>query len=100
THVKNDIGIIEQTEDVSTYQFETNTGADDHKGVETYIELNVLGGLISKNEFGRLGVYNSLAYTDARYVSGEYSGNYVPYAAKYQERFGLDYSFGGLSINA
>ena len=47
-----------------------------------------------------MGVYNSFAYTDARYVSGEYDGNYVPYAPKYAERFGLDYSFGGFSMNA
>ena len=100
TRVKNDIGIIEQTEDTSSYQFETNTGADDHKGVETYIELNVLGGLLANDNLGRLGVYNSFAYTDARYVSGEYDGNYVPYAPKYAERFGIDYSFGGFSMNA
>jgi Fe(3+) dicitrate transport protein len=100
THVKDDIGITEQSEDTSTYLFETNTGADDHKGVEVYVELNVLGGLISDNEFGRLGVYSSFAYTDAQYVSGEYTGNYVPYAAKYQERLGLDYSFKGFSMDA
>lgn len=98
--VKNDIGIIEQREDTSTYQFETNTGADDHKGVEVYVELNIFGGLIPDNEFGRLGVYNSFAYLDARYVSGEYNGNYVPYASKYTDRFGLDYSFDGFSMNA
>ncbi len=99
-HVKSDIGIVEQTEDTSSYQFETNTGADDHKGVETYIELNVLGGLIATDNFGRLAIYNSFAYTDARYVSGEYNGNYVPYAPKYVERFGVDYSLGALSLNA
>jgi Fe(3+) dicitrate transport protein len=99
-HVKNDIGITEQTEDTLTYQFETNTGADDHKGAEAYIELNVIGGLIPNDEFGKLGVYNSFAYTDARYVSGEYDGNYVPYASKYTDRFGLDYSSGGFSMNA
>lgn len=100
TRVQNDIGIVEQREDTSTYQFETNTGADDHKGVESYVELNVLGGLIPDNRYGRLGIYNSLAYTDARYVSGKYNGNDVPYAPKYTERFGLDYSFGGFSMNA
>ena len=49
-HVKNDIGIVEQREDTSSYQFETNTGADDHKGVEAYVELNVLGGLVPNEE--------------------------------------------------
>ncbi|MHB9014386.1 MAG: TonB-dependent receptor family protein, partial [Ignavibacteriaceae bacterium] len=97
-HVKNDIGIIEQTYDTLTFQFETNTGADVHKGMEMYVELNILGGLIQNNEFGRLGIYNSLGYTDARYVSGENTGNYVPYAPKYINRFGIDYSFGGFSM--
>ncbi|MHB8338391.1 MAG: TonB-dependent receptor family protein [Ignavibacteriaceae bacterium] len=98
-HVKNDIGIIQQTEDTLTYQFKTNTGADDHKGIEMYAELNILGGLIPDKEFGRLGIYNSFGYTDARYVSGEYNGNYVPYAPKYTNRFGIDYSFGSFSMN-
>jgi len=99
-HIMNDIGIIEQTYDTLTYQFETNTGADDHAGVEAYVELNILGGLIPNDKYGRLGIYNSFGYTDARYVSGEYDGNYVPYAPRYTDRFGLDYSIGGFSMNA
>jgi len=99
-HVKNDIGIIEQTYDTLTYQFETNTGADDHKGLEAYVELDILDGLIKDNRFGKLGIYNSFGYTDARYVSGEYEGNYVPYAPKFTNRFGIDYSVGSFSMNA
>ncbi len=98
--VKNDIGIVEQREDTSTYQFETNTGADDHNGIEAYIELNILGGIIPDEEFGRVGVYNSFAYLDARYVSGEYDGNYVPYASKYTDRIGIDCTFDRFSMNA
>ncbi len=99
-HVNNDIGIVEQREDTSTYQFETNTGADDHNGIEAYIELNILGGIIPDDDFGRVGVYNSFAYLDAHYVSGEYDGNYVPYAPKYTNRFGIDYTFRDFSMNA
>jgi Fe(3+) dicitrate transport protein len=99
-HIKNDIGIIEQSEDTLTYQFETNTGADDHEGMEAYVELNVLGGIMPEHGFGRLGIYNSLGYTVARYASGEFDGNYVPYAPKYTDRLGLDYSFGPFSMNA
>ncbi len=98
--VKNDIGTIEQTYDTLTYLFETNAGSDDHKGVEAYAELNILGGLVPSDGFGRLGIYNSFAYTDARYVSGEYAGNYVPYAPRYIERLGIDYSIAGFSMNA
>ncbi len=98
--VRNDIGIIEQTYDTLTYQFETNTGSDDHRGIEAYVELNILGGLFPDNRFGKLGIYNSFGYTDARYVSGEYRGNYVPYAPKFTDRFGIDYGIGGFSTNA
>jgi Fe(3+) dicitrate transport protein len=98
-HIKNDIGIIEQSEDTLTYQFETNTGSDDHKGVEAYVELNIFDGIIPDNTFGRLGIYNSFACTDARYVSGEFDGNYVPYAPKYINRFGIDYSVASFSMN-
>ncbi len=99
-HIKNDIGIIEQSEDTLTYQFETNTGSDDHKGVEAYVELNILGGLMPYKMYGTMGIYNSFGLTDARYVSGEFDGNYVPYAPKYTDRIGLDYIFGSFSMNA
>jgi len=98
-HIKNDIGIIEQSEDTLTYQFETNTGADDHRGVEAYVELNIFGGIMPEYGFGRIGIYNSFGYTDARFVSGEFDGNYVPYAPRYTDRLGLDYSFGPYSMN-
>jgi len=98
-HVMNDIGIIEQSEDTLTYQFETNTGTDDHKGIEAYVELNILDGVLPENEYGRLGIYNSFAYTDARYVSGEYRGNYVPYAPRFTERIGVDYNLASISMN-
>ena len=64
-----------------------------------YAELNLLGGLVPDNEFGRLGIYNSFGYTDARYVSGEYNRKYVPYAPKYTNRLGIDYSLGAFSMN-
>jgi len=98
--IKNDIGIVEQSEDTLTYQLETNTGADDHKGVEAYIELNVLGGIFQDKSLGLLGIYNSFGYTDARYVSGGFKGNYVPYAPRFTDRLGIDYSLGSFSMNA
>ena len=98
--IRNDIGIIEQSEDTLTYQLETNTGSDDHKGVEAYVELNILDGIIPGAAFGRLGIYNSFGYTDARYISGEFDGNYVPYAPKYTDRLGIDYRVANFSMDA
>ncbi len=97
---KNKIAIVEKTQDTVTYLFRTNVGSSEHKGVEAYIELNILDGLISTGRLGKLSVYNSFAYVDARYVTGEYAGNLVEYAPKYIERCGINYSLKGFSVNA
>lgn len=98
-YIKNDIGVIEQSYDTLSYLFETNTGTDVHRGMEMYAELNIIGGLIRDNNFGRLGIYNSFGFTDANYISGENNGDYVPYAPKFTNRLGIDYSIGAFSIN-
>ena len=54
-HVKNDIGIIEQTEDTLNLPIRDQHGVDDHKGVEAYIELNVLGGIIPDRIYRQTG---------------------------------------------
>ena len=99
-NIKNEIGTVEETNNNNTYLFETNTGSEVHKGVEAYLELNILNGVFKQTESGKLSIYNSFAYTDARYITGEYAGNQVEYAPKYINRFGLNYSLMGFSINA
>jgi Fe(3+) dicitrate transport protein len=100
-YIKNEIGTLEETNsNDSSYLFETNTGSNVHKGVEAYLELNILDGVFRQNRCGKLGIYNSFAYTDARYVTGQYTGNRVEYAPEYINRCGLDYSISGFSINA
>jgi Fe(3+) dicitrate transport protein len=100
-YIKNEIGTLEETySSDSAYLFETNTGSDVHKGVEAYLELNILNGVFKQVEWGKLSVYNSFAYSGTRYITGEYSGNQVEYAPKYINRCGLDYSLKGFSINA
>ena len=96
---KNHIGTLYKTADTVTYAFRTNTGNTEHKGVETYIELNILDGLVQTSKLGKLGIYNSFAYIDARYVAGEFSGNYVEYAPKNIERIGLNYKLKNFSVN-
>lgn len=98
-NIKNEIGIVEKKSSSKTYLFETNTGSDVHKGIEAYIELNILDGLLDQNTIGKLSVYNSFAYTDAHYISGEFSGNQVEYAPKYINRTGINYSIAGFSVN-
>ena len=95
---KNRIGTIYKTDTV-TYAFRTNTGNSEHKGIETYIELNILDGLIPTSKLGKLSIYNSYAYVDAHYISGDYTGNFVEYAPKNIERVGLNYKKNNFSIN-
>ncbi len=95
---KNRIGTIYRTDTV-TYAFRTNTGNSEHKGVEAYIELNILDGLIQTSRFGRLSIYNSYAYINARYVKGDYVGKFVEYAPQNIERVGLNYKKRNFSVN-
>ena len=95
---KNHIGTVYKM-DTALYAFRTNTGNTEHKGVEMYVELNILDGLIKTNKLGRLSIYNSYAYINARYISGDYAGNIVEYAPKNIERIGLTYKLKYFSIN-
>ncbi len=99
-NIKNEIGMVEKKNNTQTYLFETNTGSDVHKGVEAYLEVNILDGLLNQNDLGKLSIYNSFAYTDARYIAGQYSGKQVEYAPNYINRTGINYGFEGFSFNA
>ena len=95
---KNKIGTIYKADTVM-YAFRTNTGNTEHKGIETYIEINILDGLLKTTKLGKLSVYNSFAFIDARYIAGEYSGKWVEYAPKNIERVGINYKKNNLSFN-
>lgn len=96
---KNKIGTIIQQQDTLSYYFRTNTGNSEHKGIETYLEINITGGIIPSTKIGKLSIYNSYAYTDARYIKGNYAGNKVEYAPQNIERIGINYTFKVLSLN-
>ncbi len=96
---KNRVGTIKKTQDTITYLFRTNTGSSENKGFESYVELNILQGLIPTNQFGRLSIYNSFAFVNAKYITGEYAGKYVEYAPQQIERIGLNYKYKKLSFN-
>lgn len=95
---KNRIGTIYKTDTVE-YAFRTNTGGSEHKGIESYVELNILDGLDPVSTCGRLSIYNSFAYVDARYISGDFIGKFVEYAPQNIERVGLNYKYKSFSFN-
>ncbi|GAC1603451.1 MAG: TonB-dependent receptor [Hymenobacter sp.] len=78
------------------YSLRTNVADSEHKGLETYVEVSPLKRLAAGTRH-RLSVFNSLAYVDARYVSGEFAGKRVEYAPRLIERVGLTYGFGRFS---
>ena len=89
----NRIGEVVKT-DPSTgvdYAYRTNVANSRHQGIETYLEFNLLKFLNQQSKKG-LSVFNSFAYIDARYTSGEFKGKRVEAAATLIERAGLIYN--------
>src|SRR5204863_9870814 len=67
------------------YTLRTNVANSVHKGVESYIEFNFLKFFKPQSKKG-LSIFNSFAFTDAKYTSGEFKGNRVETAVKYINR--------------
>jgi Fe(3+) dicitrate transport protein len=72
------------------YTLRTNVANSVHKGMESYIEFNLLKYLNSHSKKG-LNIFHSLALINAEYTSGEFKGNRVETAAKYINRIGVTY---------
>ncbi len=86
----NRIGDIIKT-DLATnteYAYRTNIANSVHKGVETYIEFNLLKYLNQQTKKG-LSIFNSYSFIDAQYTTGEFKGKRVEAAAKQIERVGI-----------
>ncbi|MCY7420272.1 MAG: TonB-dependent receptor [Chitinophagaceae bacterium] len=86
----NRIGVVVVT-DPSTgnqYSYRTNIANSVHKGIVSYVEFNLLKYLNAKSTYG-LSIFNSFAYIDAKYTSGEFKEKRVEAAAKTINRIGL-----------
>lgn len=86
----NRIGVVVLT-DPSTgnqYSYRTNIANSVHKGIESYVEFNLLKYLNQNSKYG-LSIFNSFAYIDAKYTTGEFKENRVEAAAETINRVGL-----------
>lgn len=93
------IGLVTLT-DAATgdpYSLRTNVADSRHRGVESYVEASPLKAWAPQSRH-RLSAFNSFAYVDARYVSGEFGGKQVEYAPKAIDRVGLTYGYGPFSV--
>ncbi len=74
----------------------TNVGDSRNRGVEGYVEFDVLG-LTKARRLGSLGLFSSAAYIDAIYTSGAVRNNLVEFAPRSNVRAGATYRKGNLS---
>lgn len=92
------IGVTLETDPITGdyYAIRKNIANSVHKGIESYVEFNFLKYLNAQSNYG-LSIFNSFAYVDARYTSGEYSGKRVEAATKTINRVGLIFNTSKLS---
>jgi Fe(3+) dicitrate transport protein len=89
----NRIGLVNKTgENNMPYTLRTNTDKSVHKGIESYVELNINRAFGTGKKSGSISIYNSFAYTRARYTKGIFKGNRVEYAPEIINRTGITYS--------
>ncbi len=94
----NRIGIVLKTDPITNeaYTLRTNIANSVHKGIESYVELNILKYFNSKSKYG-LSIFNSFAYIDAKYTTGEFKGKRVEAATRTINRTGLIFNNKNLS---
>ena len=75
----------------------TNIGNSVHRGAEAYVEFDPLRVNGRTQPYGSVDLFTSLAYVDARYVSGEFEGHRVEQAPRLVGRFGVTYALGAFA---
>ncbi len=78
------------------YSIRKNIANSVHKGLESYVEFNFLKFFNPQSKFG-LSLFDSFAYIDAEYTTGDFKGNRVEAAAKHIQRAGLIFTTSKLS---
>lgn len=85
----NRIGVVLKTNELGEeYTYRTNIANSVHKGFESYVEFNILKCINQTSKYG-ISIFNSYAYIDAKYTTGEFTGKRVEAAANTIERIGL-----------
>jgi Fe(3+) dicitrate transport protein len=94
----NRIGVTLETNAITGdyYSIRKNIANSVHKGVESYVEFNFLKYFNRQSQYG-LSLFNSFAYVDARYTSGDFNGKRVEAATKTINRIGIIFNTRKLS---
>ncbi|WP_460677708.1 TonB-dependent receptor domain-containing protein [Hymenobacter coalescens] len=115
-HYDNRIGTLRRAvpgDPTRTQQFRTNIGTSVHKGVEAYVELDLVHAFTQDFSLPHFDVFVSSALVDARYTQlrtatlsgsniqeGDLKNNRVEYAPKYTHRVGGTFAHKGFSATA
>lgn len=97
-HYGDRIGLVSGADpDGTPFTLRTNVGTSVHRGIEAYLEVHPFTLLATDAGLGDVSLFDAFAYTDAKYVDGEFTGNRVEYAPKFVNRVGLTYAKGPFS---
>jgi Fe(3+) dicitrate transport protein len=89
----NRIGLVNKMdENGKPYTLRTNVDKSIHQGIEIFAELNITRAANVNKTLGDISIYNSFAYTRARYANGVYKDKQVEYAPELINRLGILYS--------
>lgn len=98
----------------NTYLFRTNLGTTVHKGIESFVDLNISKAMKVNQQIGDLQIFTTLSFIDAEYTDfkitqtsgtapnivlteSNLAGKRVENAPRYIHNFGLTWSFKGFS---
>lgn len=90
------IGTRTVNEPTGSFSESANIGNSLHRGAELYLELDPFAGTSHRSK-AAFDIFTSLAYIDARYVTGQYEGNRVEQAPRVLARGGITYALGPVS---
>ncbi len=89
----NRIGLVNKIDEYGNpFTLRTNVDKSIHSGVESFAELNITRAANINKALGDISIYNSFAYTRARYATGIYKDKQVEYAPELINRLGFLYS--------
>ncbi len=104
-HYNNRIGTITQ----NNAPYRTNIGTSESKGIEAYIEADILGLITGNGKLGHFNIYGSYSYIDATYKRWDNPalvndpaktlvGKRVEYVPQQTQRYGATYIYRTFSV--
>jgi Fe(3+) dicitrate transport protein len=103
--------LVQQNPDGSFYNYRTNVGNSNSKGLEGLLEFNPVKAFSHNLKYGSFSLFASVGYTDARYddysittrrgnelVTTDFTNKKVENAPEWIVRYGLNYFYKGLTV--